>query len=101
MHNPNYQKNCYHQHRILVIGGSGSKKVNVLLSLTNHQPDVDNTFLLAKNPNEPKYQLLINEHGQTDLKHCKYPNAFIEHLNDLNGFSQISMITDQIKNLKY
>ena len=56
------------------------------MNLINHQPDIDNKFLLPKNPNEPKYQLLINKHEQTGLKHFKHPNAFFEHSNDLNGF---------------
>ena len=36
--------------RVLIIGGSGSGKTNMLLTLINHQPDVDKIYLFAKNP---------------------------------------------------
>ena len=43
------------------IGGSGSGKAHALLNLINHQPDLDNINLYAKDLNEAKYQLLINK----------------------------------------
>ena len=49
-----------HPYRILIIGGSGSGKTNVLLNLTDNQPDVDKIYLYAKDPYEVKYQYLIN-----------------------------------------
>ena len=30
-----------HPYRILIIGGSGSRKINTLLNLINNQPDID------------------------------------------------------------
>ena len=30
-----------HPYRILVVGGSGSRKTNALLNLINNQPDID------------------------------------------------------------
>ena len=41
--------------------GSGSGKSNALLNLLNHEPDIDNIYLHAKDPYEIKYQLLINK----------------------------------------
>ena len=38
-----------HPYRILIIGGSGSGKSNVLLNLINNQPDI---YLYAKDPYE-------------------------------------------------
>ena len=44
-----------HSYRILITGGCGSGKTNVLLELINHQPDIDQTYLYEKDPNEAKY----------------------------------------------
>ena len=46
---------------MLIIGGSGSGKTNVLLSLIETQPDIDKIYLYAKGPYEVKYQDLINK----------------------------------------
>ena len=44
--NPNRPYISDHAHRILIIGGSGSAKTNVLLNLIKHQrPDVDKIYL--------------------------------------------------------
>ena len=41
-HNPNWPDILDHPYRILILGGSGSRKTNVLLNLVKHQrPDVD------------------------------------------------------------
>ena len=45
-----------HPYRILMIGGSGSGKTNVLLNLINKQPDIDKIYLYAKDPYQAKYQ---------------------------------------------
>ena len=47
-HNPNWPKNLDHPYRILAVGGSGSGKTNVLLNLTNHEPDIDKNFYMLK-----------------------------------------------------
>ena len=41
-----------HPYRILIIGGSGSGKINALLNLINNQPDTDKIYLYAKDPYE-------------------------------------------------
>ena len=51
----NHNPNCPH------IGGSGSGKLNALLNLISHQPDIINICLHVKDPYKPKYQLLINK----------------------------------------
>ena len=53
-----------HPYRILVIGGSGSGKTNVLLNLIKQQGDIDNLFVLmiylyAKDLSEPRHQFLL------------------------------------------
>ena len=49
-----------HPYIILIIGGSGSRKITVLLNLIDNQPDIDKIHLFAKDPYEAKYQYLIN-----------------------------------------
>ena len=46
---------------MLIIGPSGSGKTNALLNLIQKDNNnlIDNTYLYAKDLNEPKYELLI------------------------------------------
>ena len=55
-----------HPYRILIIGGSGSGKTNVLLNLINKQPDIDKILLYGKGPYEKKCQFLINKRKTVD-----------------------------------
>ena len=42
-----------HPYRILIIGGSGPEKTNVLLNLIkNQRPDIDKSYLYVKDPFE-------------------------------------------------
>ena len=70
-------------YRILIIGGSGSGKTNVLLNLINSQPDIDKIYLYAKDPYEKKYQYLINKRENVGLNHFNDPKAFMEYSNDM------------------
>ena len=72
-----------HPYRILIIGGSGSGKTNPLLNLIKNQPDLDKTYLYAKDPYEAKNQFLINKRESTGLRHFNDPKAFIEYSNDM------------------
>ena len=55
-HNTNWPYISDHPYRILIIGGSGSGKNNVLLNLIKHQrPDFDKIYLYVKDPSESKY----------------------------------------------
>ena len=82
-HNPNWLYIPDHPYRILIIGGPGPGKTNVLLNLINNQPDIDKIHLYAKDPYEKKYQFLINKRESTGLKHFNDPKAFIEYSNDM------------------
>ena len=53
--NPYWPEISDHPYRILIVGGSESRKTNVLLNLINHKPDIDKTYLCAKDPYEAKY----------------------------------------------
>ena len=59
-HNLNWSYILGHPYRILIIGGSGSGKTNVLLNIIKHQrPDIDKIYLYGKYLFRSKYQLLI------------------------------------------
>ena len=70
-------------YRVLIIGGSGSGKTNVLLNLIENQPDIDKIYLYAKDPYEAKYQYLINKREGVGIDHFHDPKAFIEYSNDM------------------
>ena len=74
-HNKNWPYTPDHPYRILIIGGSGSGKTNVLLSLTENHPDIDKICLYAKDPYEAKYQYLINMREIVSLKRFNDPKA--------------------------
>ena len=59
-HNKNWSPAPDHTYRILILGGSGSGKTNVLLNLIENQPNIDKIYLCVKDPYEAKYQYLIN-----------------------------------------
>ena len=47
-HNPKLRCIPDHPYRILIIGGSGSGKINALSHLVNNRPDIDKIYLYAK-----------------------------------------------------
>ena len=83
-HNPNWPYIPDHPYRILIIGGSGSGKTNVLLNLIENQPDIDKIYLYAKDPYESKYQYLINKREGVGINHFNDPKAFIDYSNDMH-----------------
>ena len=72
-----------HAYRILIIGGSGSGKINALLNLINPQDDIDEIYLYAKDLSEPKYTFLIKKHENAAIKHLNDSNAFLEYSNTM------------------
>ena len=55
--------------RILIIGGLGSGKINVLLNLIkNQRPDIDKIYLYVNDPFESKYQSLIKEREKARIE---------------------------------
>ena len=116
-HNKNWLYTPDHPYRILIIGGSGSGKTNVLLNLIEKQPDIDKRYLYAKDPYKAKYQYLINIHEKVGLKRFNDLKAFIEYSNDMRHVCKnideynidkerkililfVDMIADIIKNKK-
>ena len=56
-HNPNWLYVPDNPYRILIIGGSGSGKTNVLSNLIKQQwPDIDKIYLYIKDPFESKHE---------------------------------------------
>ena len=84
-HNKNWPYIPDHSYRILIIGGSGSGKTNLLLNLIENQPDIDKIYLYAKDPYKSKYQYLINKREDVGINHFKDPKAFIEYSDDMNN----------------
>ena len=68
---------------IIIIGGSGSGETNALSNLINKQPDIDKIYVYTKDPQEAKYQFLINKTESIGLKNFNDPKAFIEYSNDM------------------
>ena len=91
-HNKNWPYIPDHPYIILIIGGSGSGKTNVLLNLIENQPDIDKIYLYAKDPYEAKYQYLINKREGVGINHFNNPKAYTEHSKDVH---------DVYKNIDY
>ena len=72
-HNKNWPYIPDHPYRILIIGGSGSGKTNVLLNLIENQPDIDKIYLHAKDPYEAKNQYSINKRKGVGIDHLNNP----------------------------
>ena len=73
-----------HPYRILIIGGSGSRKTNILLDLIKEQDDIDKIYLYAKDLSESKYKFLIKKREDVGTNHFNDPNAFIECSNTMD-----------------
>ena len=90
-----------HPYRILIIGGSGSRKTNALLNLINNQPDIDKIYLYAKDPYEDKYQFLINKRESVVLKHLMILKHLLSILMICMMFTKVSITIILIKKTKY
>ena len=91
-HNKNWPYIPDHSYRILIVGGSGSGKTNVLLNLIENQPDIDKIYLYAKDPYEAKYQYLIKIREKVGIHRHNDPRAYVEYSNNMR---------DVYKNINY
>ena len=80
-HNPNWPEIPDHPYRILIVGGSGSGQANALLNLINHEPDIDETYLYAKDIYKTYYQILVSKRDSTGLKYVNDSKALIKYSN--------------------
>ena len=100
-HNKNWPYIPDHPYRILIIGGSGSGKTNVLLNLIENQPDINKIYLRAKYPYEPKYQYLINKRESVDINLLMFLKLLLNIQMICAMFTKILIITILIKKIKY
>ena len=91
-HNKNWPYTPDHPYRTVIIGGSGSGKTNLLLNLTENQPDIDKIYLRAKDQYEAKYQYLTTKREGVGINNFNDPKVFIEYSNDMH---------DVYKNINY
>ena len=77
-HNKNWPYIPDHPYRILIIGGSGSGKTNLLFNLIENQTDIDKIYLYAKDPYEAKYQYSINKRESVEINDFNDPKAIIQ-----------------------
>ena len=100
-YNPKWPYIPDHPYRILIIGGSGSRKTNTLLNLKNNQPDIDKIYLHAKDPYEAKYQFLINKRESKGLKTLMILKLLLSIQIICKMFTKILMNMISIKNVRY
>ena len=100
-HNKNWPYIPDHPYRILIIGGSGPGKTNLVLHLIENQPDIDKIYLYAKDPYESKYQYLINKRESVGINH--FNNAKLSLIIPMICVMliKILMITILIKKIRY
>ena len=98
-HNKNWPYTLYHPYRILIIGGPGSAKTNVLLNLIENQPDIDKIYLHAKDPYEAKYQYSIKIREKVGIDYHNDPRAYVEYSDDMhNVYRNINYYNPDKKN---
>ena len=85
-----------HSYRILMIGGSKSGKINVLINLINEQNDIDKIYLYAKDLSE--HEILIKKRENVGIKYYNDPNAFIACSNTMD---EVYENKDEIKMMIY
>ena len=99
-HNSKWSYIADHPYRILIVGGSRSRKTNALLNLINNQPDIDKIYLYAKDPYESEYQYLINKREKVGLDHFNNPKAFMEYSNEMSDVYKYTEDYNQDKKRK-
>ena len=86
--NNNHNEKCPyipdHPYRILIIGGSGSGKTNILLNVITDQKDIDKIYLYARDFSESKCEYLIKNRENAGIKYLNNSKAFFECSNTMD-----------------
>ena len=101
MHNPNWPQIPDDPYRILIIGSSGSGKINSLFNLIYHQPDIDKIYIYAKDPYEAKYQFFIKRREDVGTKCLLIERLLLNIQTKWLIFMKTLKIIIQIKIVKY
>ena len=72
-----------HPHKLLMIVGSKSGKINALINLINEQNDIGKIYLYAKDWSE--HEILIKKRENTGINYYNNPNLFIECSSRIDG----------------
>ena len=75
---------------MLIIGSSGSGKLNALLNLIQKKYNdslISKIYLYTKDLSEPNYQFLIKKSEDAGIKNLNDPSAFIEYSNTMDDVS--------------
>ena len=81
--NENWPYIPHNPYGILIIGGSGSGKISILLNFIDNQPDIGEIYLYAKDPYEAKYQYLINKRESLGINRFNDPKSFMKYSDDM------------------
>ena len=100
-HNKNWPYTPDRPYRILIIGGSGYGKTNVLLNLKENQRDIDKIYLYAKDQYEAKYQYLINKREIMGINSLTILKPLLNIQMTCAMFTKILVITILIKKIKF
>ena len=85
-HNRNFPYTPDHPYKMLIIGGSGSRKTNALFNWIKEQDNdelIDKIYLYARDLNEPKYQFLIKKREKAGM-YLNDPETSIECSNTMD-----------------
>ena len=91
----NWQHIPDHPYRILIIVGSRSEKINVVLNLFSHQPNINEIYLYSEDIFDAKYHFLITKRGKVGLKHIMILEFFLNILMICEMFIKILTSTIQ------
>ena len=69
----------------MIIGGSGSRKTNILLNLISQQDDIVKVCLYAKDLSESTHEFLIEKCENAGIKHLNNPKVIIECSNTMDN----------------
>ena len=87
---------------MLRIRRSKSGKTNLSFNLISQEPDLDKTYLYAKDPREAKFKFLINKREKTGFKqHSNDSKVLNKYSNDMDDIYHKLENSVEIKKVKH